>query len=65
MKKLNKFGHEKSGSDAGSIKPSVVGAGPGGSPAYLGVTSKECRRKAVSVSGPPDMTSPVHQVSMR
>lgn len=63
VKKLSKFpGHEKGASDPSSIKPSVVGAGGSGSPAFLGVSTKENRRKAVSVSGPPDMSSPVHQV---
>ena len=63
VKKLSKFsGHEKGASDPSSIKPSVVGAGGPGSPAFLGVSSKENRRKAASVSGPPEVSSPVHQV---
>lgn len=59
-----KFTHDKSNSDVSSMKPwpTVVGAGSG-SQAYLGITSKDTKRKAVSVSGPPDVSSPVHQVS--
>lgn len=62
VKKLSKFSHDIKGSgDPCSIKPSVVSAGSN-SPAFLVVNSKESKRKAVSVSGPPDVSSPVHQV---
>lgn len=64
VKKLNKFGQEKGGSDPSTIKPSVVSSGSS-SPAYLGVTTKESKRKAVSVSGPLDAPSPVHPVSWK
>jgi hypothetical protein len=55
---------KKVGSDPSSIKPSMVNAGSS-STSYLGVGAKDNKRKAASVSGPPDVSSPVHQVRTR
>ena len=62
IKKLGK-GHEKSQGESNLIKPTVVSSGTNSASGLLG-PSKENKRKAISVSSPPDVgSSPVHIVS--
>lgn len=63
IKKLKGQSEKNSASESSLIKPSVVTPSPN-SPSLLGLTvSKDNKRKAMSVSSPPDVSSsPVHMV---
>lgn len=69
MKKKSKtgyVGHEKKNSDpiAGVVvsSGSYSGGGAGAGSSHAPSMAKEVKRKAVSVSSPPEIPSPVHQV---
>lgn len=59
MKKKVKGHHDKNNSDPNS----AVSSGSSSSSGFLGIVSKDPKRKSTSVSSPPDVSSPVHQVS--